>query len=97
MRVVTLTTTVTPERTLTINAPSEWPFRKANGVPEEIPTGPTEVIIVFAPEPPSKPRSTLGDLRASEFFNMWQDRTDLPESPALARTLREQAWKRSQQ
>jgi hypothetical protein len=85
MRVVTITTTVTPERTLTIR------------VPEEIPTGPAEVIVVFAPESPSKPRRTLGDLRASEFFNMWQDRTDLSESPALARTLREQAWKRSQQ
>ena len=85
MRVVTLTTTVTPERTLTIR------------VPEEIPTGPAEVTVVFAPESTSKPRSTLGDLRASEFFNMWQDRTDLPKSPALARTLREQAWKRSRQ
>jgi len=85
MRVVTITTTVTPDRTLTIR------------VPEEIPTGPAEVIVVFAPESSSKPCRTLGDLRASEFFNMWQGRTDLPESPALARTLREQAWKRSRQ
>jgi hypothetical protein len=40
--------------------------------------------------------STLGDLRNSEFFGMWRERTDLPDSPTLARALREQAWKRSQ-
>jgi hypothetical protein len=65
MRVVTLTTTVTPKRTLTIP------------VPQDIPT--------------------LGDLRTSRFFGMWRDRTDLPDSPVLARMLREQAWKRSRQ
>jgi len=79
MRVVTLTTTVTPERTLTIR------------VPEEIPTGPMEVIVVFAAEPPSKPHNTLGELRTSKFFGVWRYRTDLPDSPTLARTLREQA------
>ncbi len=85
MRVVTLTTTVTPERTLTIR------------VPEEIPTGPAEVIVVFAVEHPSRPYNTLGELRASEFFGMWRDRTDLADSPVLARMLREQAWKQSRQ
>ena len=85
MRIVTLTTTVTPERTLTIR------------IPEEIPTGPAEVIVVFAAEHPSRPHRTLGELRASEFFGMWRYRTDLPDSPTLARTLREQAWKRSRQ
>ena len=30
----------------------------------------------------------------SDYFGMWRDRTDLPDSPALARMLREQAWKR---
>ena len=85
MRVVTLTTTVTPERSLTVR------------IPEDIPTGPAEVIVVFAAEPPSKPHLTLGDLRASEFFGMWRDRTDLSDSPTLARTLREQAWNRYRQ
>jgi hypothetical protein len=85
MRVITLTTTVTPERTLTVQ------------VPEDIPIGPTEVIVVFAVEPFSKPHHTLGDLRTSPFFGMWRDRTDLPDSPTLARTLREQAWKHPQQ
>jgi len=85
MRVVTLTTTITPERTLTIR------------VPEEVPTGPAEVIVVFAAEPPSEPHRTLGELRASEFFGVWRGRTDLPDSSILARTLREQAWKQSRQ
>jgi hypothetical protein len=83
MRVVTLTTTVTSERILTIR------------VPQDVPAGPTEVIIVFAAESRPRPHRTLGDLRTSEFFGMWRDRTDLPDSPTLARTLREQAWKRS--
>ena len=85
MRVVTLTTTVTPERILIIH------------VPEDVPTGQAEVIVVFATEPRSQPHRTLGDLRTSEFFGMWRDRTDLPDSPVLARTLREQAWKRREQ
>ena len=83
MRVVMLTTKVTPERTLTIR------------VPQDIPTGPAQVVVVFVAEP--HPHRTLGDLRTSEFFGMWRDRTCLPDSPALARTLREQAWERSQQ
>lgn len=83
MRVVTLTTTVTPERTLTVR------------VPQDIPTGPAQVVVVFVTEP--QPHRTLGDLRTSEFFGMWRDRTDLPDSPDLARTLREQAWERSSQ
>jgi hypothetical protein len=83
MRVVTLTTEVTPERTLTIH------------VPQDIPAGPAQVVVVFVSEPQTY--RTLGDLRLSEFFGMWRDRTDLPESPALARILREQAWERSPQ
>lgn len=83
MRLVKFKATVTPERTLTLR------------VPEDVPAGSTEVIVVFAPtEATPERRSTLGDLRASEFFGMWRDREDLPDSPTLARTLREQTWKR---
>jgi hypothetical protein len=85
MRLVKFKTTVTPERTLT--------FR----VPDDVPAGSVEVIVVFAPtETASERHSTLGDLRDSEFFGMWGDRDDLPSSPTLARTLREEAWKRSE-
>jgi len=85
MRLVKFKATVTPARTLTIR------------VPEDVPAGSTEVIVVFAPTESAPERhSTLGDLRASEFFGMWRDREDLPASPTLARTLREQTWKRSE-
>ncbi len=41
------------------------------------------------------PQGTLGDVLEHEFFGMWRERTDLPASPALARTLRAQAWERA--
>lgn len=82
MRVATFTTTVTSERTLIIR------------VPQDIPIGPAEVIVVSVAEPRAQPCHTLGELRTSEFFGMWRDRTDLPDSPAFARILRQQAWER---
>ena len=85
IRLVKFKTTVTPERTLTLR------------VPEDVPAGSTEVIVVFAPtETASERHSTLGELRESEFFGMWGDRDDLPASSTLARTLREETWKRSE-
>lgn len=83
MRLIKLETTITPERTLTLR------------VPDDVPTGSTEILVVFASaETAPQPSSTLGDLQTSEFFGIWQDREDLTDSPALARQLREQAWKR---
>ena len=88
MRLVKLTATVTPDRTVTLK------------VPEDVPTGPMEIIVVFAP-PESSPGaamagSTLGDLRASEFFGMWRERDDLADSSDFARALLEQTWKCSE-
>ena len=40
-------------------------------------------------------QSTLGDVLEHEFFGMWRERTDLPDSPEWARTLRAQAWERA--
>lgn len=72
MRLVKVKATITSERTLTVQ------------VPEGVPAGPTEVIVVFAsPESAPEHHPTLGDLRASEFFGMWSDRKDLPASPAV--------------
>jgi hypothetical protein len=86
MRLLRLKATVTPERTLTLQ------------IPEDVPTGPTEIIVVFAPrETAPAAGRTLGDLRSSEFLGMWREREDLPDSPALARTLRERTWKRSEE
>lgn len=86
MRLVRLTATVTPDRTVTLK------------VPEDVPTGLTEIIVVFA-RPESSPElgGTLGELRASEFFGMWRERDDVADSSAFARALRERTWKRSGQ
>ncbi len=82
MRLIKLETTITPERTLTLR------------VPDDVPTGSTEILVVFASsEATPKRQSTLGNLGTSEFFGMWRDREDLTDSPALARQLRERAWK----
>ncbi len=86
MRLVKLTATVTPDRTVTLK------------VPEDVPTGPTEIIVVLgSPEPGPELSSTLGDLRASEFFGMWREREGVSDSSAFARALRERTWKRSGQ
>jgi hypothetical protein len=38
--------------------------------------------------------STLGALYNSEFFGMWRDREDLPDSSILAREWRDKAWRK---
>ncbi len=40
------------------------------------------------------PSCPLGEILDTEFFGMWRDREDLPDSPTLARALRAQAWER---
>jgi hypothetical protein len=40
----------------------------------------------------TRPSCTLGEILDTEFFGMWRDREDLPDSPTLARALRAQAW-----
>jgi len=44
----------------------------------------------------SKSPGTFGDILDTEFFGMWRERGDLPDSLILARSLREQAWRRDQ-
>ncbi len=86
MRLVRLTARVTPDRTVTLK------------VPEDVPMGLTEIVVVFGP-PESRPGlgNTLGDLQASEFFGMWRGREDIPDSSTFARALREGTWTRSGQ
>ena len=38
--------------------------------------------------------STLGDLAASEFAGIWEDRADIADSVSFARRLRDEAWRR---
>jgi hypothetical protein len=63
-------------------------------LPDDVPTGPADVVVVVASQPAS-PAHTLGDLLQSEFFGMWRDRDDLRDNPEFARQLRVQAWSRA--
>ncbi len=40
------------------------------------------------------PSHALGEILDTEFFGMWCERDDLPDSPVFARALRTQAWER---
>lgn len=62
-------------------------------VPDDFPSGPAEITVVHASGDVNS-TSTLGELAASEFFGMWRDREDIPDSTAFARELRESGWKR---
>ncbi len=43
-----------------------------------------------------KSPGTFGDVLETEFFGMWRERDDLPDSSVWARSLREKAWRRGQ-
>ena len=62
-------------------------------LPDEIPTGPAEIVLVVASQHPA-PVSTLAELAESEFFGLWRDRDDIADSADDARALRDKAWSR---
>ena len=76
-----LTTEVPPNRELHIT------------LPNDVPTGPADIVIVVAPQHPPAAH-TFGDLLNSEFFGMWRDRADIGDSAEYARRLRAEAWSR---
>jgi hypothetical protein len=63
-------------------------------LPEDVPVGPAEIVLVVVPEGISLAH-TLGELADSELFGTWKDREDIEDSVEFARKLREEAWKRS--
>lgn len=63
-------------------------------LPSDFPAGPAELVLVVSSQTPSNAK-TLGDFLDSEFFGMWKDRTDITDSAAFARQLRDEGWKRS--
>ena len=69
--------------------------RVAFTLPDEVPVGEAEVILVVVSKAERR-RSTGKDLLESEAFGMWRDRTDLGDSAEAARELRERAWKRAE-
>ncbi|HLK16074.1 MAG TPA: hypothetical protein VKT78_14805 [Fimbriimonadaceae bacterium] len=69
----------------------------------DVPDG-AEVVVLVGEEgtkvPPIRRRvrrrgSTATDLLNSEIFGMWADRTDIKDSAAFVRELRERAWRRA--
>jgi hypothetical protein len=62
-------------------------------LPEDVPPGLADIVVVVAPHASSAGR-TLGDLARSEFFGMWRERSDIDDSGAFARELRKKAWNR---
>ena len=75
MKAVSLTTEVPPNREVRIT------------LPDDVPVGPAEIVVVVASLAPAKV-ATLGDLLRSEFFGMWRDRADIGDSAEFARRLR---------
>ena len=63
-------------------------------LPGEVPVGEADLVMTVTPRNNGK-RSTAKDLLSSEILGMWADRDDIEDSAALARELRERAWKRS--
>jgi len=60
-------------------------------VPEDVPPGPAEVVLVIAPAAPEERGMTAGDLLHSPLCGIWKDRTDLGDSLEFARSLRAKA------
>jgi len=82
IRTLSLTTDVPPDHKVQIV------------LPDDIPTGVAEIVVVVALRAP-KTQRTLGDLERSEFFGMWRDRPDIGDSVEFARRLRAEAWSRA--
>ena len=67
-------------------------------LPPDIPIGLLEAVLVIVPPANlpanAPPTPTLDDLLHADFFGMWQDRSDIENSSAFARQLRNEAWSR---
>jgi hypothetical protein len=55
-----------------------------------------ELLVLFAPESEQKKRLTARQLLNSDLIGMWKDRSDITDSVAYARELRERAQRRHQ-
>ncbi len=64
-------------------------------VPEDIPPGPAEVVLIIAPQAPGKKDMTAGDWLRSPLCGIWKDRRDISDSVEFARSLRVKAEQRA--
>jgi hypothetical protein len=72
--------------------PSDRPLHLV--VPENIPSGPAEVVLVIAPDIDPKKGLTVVDLLRSPLCGIWKDRTAIGDSLAYAPKLRTEAERR---
>ena len=63
-------------------------------VPDDVPLGPAEVVVVIVPKALPEKRGTAGDLLRSPLFGIWKERTDIGESRQYVRELRAKAEQR---
>ena len=82
VRTVSLNADIPPDRELRIT------------LPDDVPVGPAEIVVVVSALDPSRVR-TAGEFKDSEYFGMWRDRSDIIDSIDFARKLRSEGWKRS--
>ena len=67
-------------------------------IPEDIPTGPAEIVLVISPDNNTSitPKGiTAKELLNSPIFGFWKDREDIADSLEYARKLRMEAERRS--
>ncbi|MBS1251646.1 MAG: hypothetical protein MAG451_00679 [Anaerolineales bacterium] len=85
MKTLTLHCEISPSREINIK------------VPDEVPLGPAEVVIVIASpaEAIRESAGTAGDMLQSPLFGLWADREDIGDSVEYARQLRTQAEQRN--
>jgi len=64
-------------------------------VPEDVPPGPAEIVLVIVSEATAGKGRTAGELLQSPLFGIWKDRTDVGDSVEYARALRARAEQRA--
>ncbi len=62
-------------------------------IPNDLPTGPAEVVVVIVPENSKfeKRGKTAGDMIKSPLFGIWKNRKDIADGLEFARKLRKNA------
>jgi len=80
-------------RTLSLRSEVQADRRLEIQIPQDVPLGPAEVVVVIFPEKPGAARKclTAGDLLSSPLFGLWKDREDIGDSLEFARKLRTEA------
>jgi hypothetical protein len=82
-------------KTISVNADIPASRELHITLPEDVPIGPAEIVLLVSSPKADSHARTLGDLANSEFFGMWRDRSDILDGPQFARELRSRAWTRA--